>query len=282
MESKFVLWLKSISRPIELFFKEILRKLFKKRMLEKIIRKGDFYNIPIYIISFNRLEYVKQMVDWLTDFGYKKIIIIDNNSDYRPLLDYYKTIDCKVIYMKKNYGYLVFYKSMKFFFKRNFSFYILTDPDLSPVEGTKSNFVEVFCKIMLNHLELTKVGSSLKIDDLPDEYYLKQEVIDWEKKFYYNPFQEKYLEGINLYNAEIDTTLSLNSPFVFVAHVNKRFAIRVGEPYQMRHLPWYLVKETKENNHYCKTIRTDMTNWNGNFSREEIKDRNKKAIKEED
>lgn len=278
MESKIILGLKKIAKPIELFLKEIIRKLFKNGCLKRTIKKGDFYNIPIYIISYNRLEYLKQTITWLEEYGYKNIIVIDNKSDYEPLLTYYKSLNHKVVYMKKNYGYLVFYKSLRFFFARNFHFYVLTDPDLTPIKECRSDFVEVFLRVMQHHQELTKVGFSLKIDDLPDDYYLKDQVIKWEKQFYENPKEEVYLPGVDLYKAEIDTTFAVNSPHVFVAHANKRLAIRVGEPYQMRHLPWYIVTKDDETTNYCKTIRTDMTNWNGNFSVEEINERNQKAM----
>lgn len=47
----------------------------------------DFKNIPVYIISFNRLSCLKQLVARLERAGYSNIHIVDNGSSYPPLLE---------------------------------------------------------------------------------------------------------------------------------------------------------------------------------------------------
>lgn len=266
--------IKLLLLQIEFLVKNVLSYLFKKRMLSFSLKK-DYYKIPIYIISYNRLSFLKQTVEWLKKYGYKNINIIDNCSDYPPLLDYYQNCGCNVIRMKKNYGHLVFNKHPKFFFIRNFSFYILTDPDLTPIDKCPPNFVEVFFNVMWNHLEYSKVGFSLKIDDLPDDYYLKDEVLLWESKFYKNIIGTT---PVTLYNANIDTTFAVNSPKIFVAYKNRYKGIRTGFPYQVRHLPWYGEKKSEELDHYLKSVRKDVSNWNGNISKERMQKRIKKRL----
>ena len=78
-------------KKTELFIKKILLNLFKKRSLDKLIKHGDYKNLPVYIISYNRFFYVKQTVEWLKQKGYYNTTIIDNNSDYPPLLKYFET-----------------------------------------------------------------------------------------------------------------------------------------------------------------------------------------------
>ena len=209
------------------------------------------------------------MLSWLEQYGYKNIIIIDNASDYEPLLEFYKTCPYKIIRMDKNYGHRVFYEHPKFFWKRVFTFYILTDPDLAPVEDCPGDFVEQFIRIMLAHHEYHKTGFSLKIDDLPDDYYLKKEVIQWESKFYEHDIQDPHF-NYKIYEAPLDTTFALTSPKIYILGGMYK-AVRTGTPYQLRHLPWYITEINQENENYNRTIRSGITNWNGKFSREEIR-----------
>lgn len=45
----------------------------------------DHKSIPVIIINFNQLFYLKQLVDFLIRREFKNIIIIDNASTYQPL-----------------------------------------------------------------------------------------------------------------------------------------------------------------------------------------------------
>ena len=261
--------LKDFIKNCESRIKRLLIILFKKRSLEHLIRKGNYKDLPIYIISYNRLNYVKQTVEWLRGFGYKNITIIDNNSDYEPLLEYFKDCPCKVIRMKKNYGHKVFYNNIRFLFKRLNHYFFLTDPDLYPIENCPDDFAEVFIKQMYKNVDVSKVGFSLKIDDIPDDFYLKDEVLSWEEKYYKDYYHDDEF-NVNCYKAGIDTTFALNSPMIFMPRLHFYEAIRVGEPYQLRHLPWYSIEDEKENEHYLKTKRNDISNWNGDVDKEEM------------
>ena len=246
-----------------------IAKKIRISLANRIIRKNDYYNLPIYIISFNRLEYLKSTIEWLEKYGYKNIHIIDNKSTYKPLLEYYKNCKYKIFKMKKNYGRLVFYKCWKFIFKRNLNLFILTDPDLYPIDECPNNFVEIFVKAMKQYPEYSKVGFSLKIDDLPNDYYLKNEVIEWESGLYKNVIHN--YDGVLCYDSEIDTTFALNSPSMLMNKRNFYKAIRIGYPYQLRHLPWYQTTKNDELSQYLDTKPNDVSNWDGNLTKEEIK-----------
>ena len=68
--------------------------------------------IPIIIINFNQLFYLKQLIESLQKRDYNNIVIIDNLSTYQPLLDYYKTIETEVNIhrLKTNEGHLSFWE----------------------------------------------------------------------------------------------------------------------------------------------------------------------------
>lgn len=250
--------------------KDIIRYLFKDISLWFCTKK-DYHKFPIYIISYNRLEYVKQTITWLEKYNYSNITIIDNASDYEPLIEYLNGCKYKVVRLKKNYGFTVFYKCPLFFLKSRFTYYALTDPDLQPIENCPEDFVKLFLDIMKSENKITKVGFSLKIDDIPEDFYLKKEVVKWERQFYSN---ELMINGHRCFRAPLDTTFSINAPFCMVPRISDtERAIRTDEPYQLRHLPWYVVERNQEQENYCNTIRKDITNWNGNFSKEEISTR---------
>ena len=240
---------------------------FKRIHLKYLLSKADFFNIPIYIISYNRLTYLQQMLNWLSEYGYKNIIIIDNHSDYEPLLSFYETCPYKVLRMEKNYGHNVFDEAPCFFWKRLFSFYVITDPDLAPIEDCPANFVEVFMKALFRYPNFYKVGFSLKIDDLPDGYYLKNEVITWESRLYKKLLSDS---PYTLWKSSIDTTFALASPAIYKLAQSRDKAMRTGEPYQLRHLPWYITERDTEGNNYITTMRQDVGTWNGNRTKESI------------
>ena len=210
------------------------------------------------------------MLDWLPRYGYKNITIIDNHSDYEPLLSFYETCPYKVMRMDKNYGHTVFFTAPCFFWKRLFSFYIITDPDIQPIEECPNNFAEVFMKAMYRYPYFHRVGFSLKIDDIPDEYYLKNEVIAWEQQFYETLMSHS---PCTLYNAVVDTTFALASPVIYQLLSIRIKGMRTGVPYQARHLPWYVGERDAEGNNYIATLREDVGTWNGNLDREEIRRR---------
>jgi len=187
--------------------------------------------IPIIINNFNRLTYLNRLITSLEKRGYKNIYIIDNASTYAPLLEYYRTTPYKVFFLNENKGHKAFWESdVKDTFKSRF--YVYTDPDLEIVDECPNDFMKIFLKILWKSKYSQVVGFSLKIDDLPDCYKYKQDVIKWEMQFY-----EKK-EG-NLFRAPIDTTFALHRPNVIGSRHSDMMTFRTSFPYQMRHLPWY-------------------------------------------
>ena len=114
----------------------------------------------------------------------------------------------------------------------NNSYYVVTDPDVIPIEECPKDYIEFFFNILSQNSNITKVGFSLKIDDLPIYNRNRMDIIRWESFFYDDVVCEKPV----LYEAQIDTTFALYRP----GKINDFFtAIRTGKPYEARHLPWY-------------------------------------------
>ena len=85
-------------------------------------------------------------------------------------------------------------------------------------------------------------------------------------------------DGVKLYDSRIDTTFAVNAPLIFRSRLKKFSGIRTGFPYQVRHLPWYGEKPSEELDYYLKSIRKDVSNWNGNISKERMQKRIKKNM----
>lgn len=228
-------------------------------------------SIPIFIIVYNRLDDLKRLVSFLEKYEYKNIHIIDNNSSYPPLLEYYETLPYTIHRMDKNYGHMVLFKEKKFRKTISEEYFVLTDSDIVPIKECPENFLEIFMDILKKNDGITKVGFSLKIDDIPDHYQLKNNVLMWEGKFYTNSQKEKECIA---YNADIDTTFALYRPIKSFKKFNKNFykAIRTGFPYVARHMPWYkdLEKPTKEDLYYRQKANKAINNWNGLLSSDDL------------
>ncbi|NVK52320.1 MAG: glycosyltransferase [Flavobacteriaceae bacterium] len=210
-----------------------------------------FSEIPIIINNFNRLEYLKKLLVCLEKRDYKNIVILDNQSTYPPLLKFYKNCKHKVIFLDKNYGYRALWKS-GIYKQYQHNFFVYTDADLEIIDECPNDFMEFFRSVLQEHKKCKKVGFSLKIDDLPETYALKKEVIDWESQFY----KEKVSKL--LYRAQLDTTFAMYRPFSFkhtASHIPLMY--RVGYPYQIKHLPWYVNHKnlSEEEKYYMETTR---------------------------
>lgn len=230
-------------------------------MAEESLSHINPYEIPIYIISYNRPSDLKLCIERLEQDGYKNLIILDNDSTDESLLSYYRTLPYKIEYLRFNYGHKAFWKCGKFCDIIKKSYYVVTDPDIVPF-GANSNYVEYFLQILKDYPHKTKVGFSLRIFDLPDEYPYKWDIIRFES------FYNERVRGDKrvLYDAPIDTTFALYAPRENFPYDTEKFydAIRTGEPYTARHLTWYVTPETvsKELTAYFQTGKKSNTSFN--------------------
>ena len=71
---------------------------------------SDAHDIPIIINNYNRLTMLKKLIDSLTSRGYTNIVILDNQSAYPPLLEWYAKCQFEVIRLPKNYGFKALWK----------------------------------------------------------------------------------------------------------------------------------------------------------------------------
>ncbi|MBJ7880581.1 glycosyltransferase family A protein [Gelidibacter salicanalis] len=216
-------------------------------------QRKDYKTIPIIIISFNQLFYLKQSLEFLTKSSYTNIVILDNNSTYPPLLKFFNTLNSNITLhrLETNYGHRVFWNQKEIFNRYAKGYFVVTDPDIVPLSECPHDFLNYFKIILDNNPEVNKVGFSLKIDDIPNENNLKESILKWEAKFWKN----QNLDGN--YVAGIDTTFALYRPKSIKPIWQNFFkAIRTKYPYIAIHGGWYMDSSnlTEEQDYYIKTV----------------------------
>jgi hypothetical protein len=217
--------------------------------------KLDYKSIPIFINARDLFAPLRRLVFWLLTAGYTSITILDNDSSYPPLLEFYHTMrtHLRVIRLGINVGHTAIW-DMKILQQLDIvSAFVLTDADVVPVEECPSNVLEFFWAVLQAYPLKTKVGFGLRIDDLPDHFQLKPKVIAWESQFW-----EKKI-GRKLYDAPIDTTFALYRP----GSGYDDDAIRTGFPYLARHVPWYENSDrpSEDYAYYLKNARSGINTW---------------------
>ena len=215
--------------------------------------KANHKQIPIILNNYNRLEYLRQLINWLQGAGYRNIYIIDNNSTYAPLLKYYNEIPYTIFKLNKNIGFLALWKTVIFTrFKNNY--YVYSDADILPVTDCPKDFLLYFKSLLSKYNNIDKVGFALKTDDIPDHYPLKNNVIEWESKFW-----EVEIEK-SVYVAPIDTTFALYKPGAKGG--SELEALRTSYPYIARHLSWYINPDSlSEDEKYYQGTSSASASW---------------------
>lgn len=219
---------------LQIIFYELL--YFKNKILEILFSKlpTNSYDIPIIINNRNRYTFLLRLIQSLTNRGYYNIIILDNNSSYPELLNFYKN-ECpfEVIYLGTNLGHLALWKSSIYSRVKN-SYYVYTDPDLEVFENCPKDFMDFLLKGLHDNPRVQKIGMGLITDDLPDCYKLKQNVIEWESNFTKIDYNDKF------HQAHVDTTFALYRPFASGGSHKFKLSLRSKYPYLVHHLPWYV------------------------------------------
>jgi hypothetical protein len=255
----FLLWLKIMpyaGNPFKFIYYRLIAFIRFIIELIKPPKITDYKKIPIVINNFNRLDSIKKLIESLEKRGYTNLHIIDNLSTYPPLLEYYKTCKYKIYRLDKNIGMNALWSSGIFRKFKN-DFFVYTDSDVVPIDECPDDFLQFFLETLRKHKFAQKVGFSLVIDDLPDSYALKDEVISHENQFY------KYKCDEFLYWAPIDTTFALYRPRAKRRHANFSIEMyRTAYPYMARHLPWYInSKNPDEENLYYINQKLIDTAW---------------------
>lgn len=183
--------------------------------------------IPIIINNFNRLTTIKKLVSDLKGLGYTNIHILDNNSTYPPLLEWYETEPCTIKRLDQNLQGLSIYNS-EYINEFKDEWVVYTDSDIELNPDTPPKFIEYLISLSEKY-GINKVGLAIRIDDLPMTSFAT-EYRNWEQK-YWQISPEK-----DVYEAHIDTTFCIIKPTLPFDYI----ALRVAGNLTSRHVPWYV------------------------------------------
>lgn len=209
---------------------------------------------PVIINVRDRLTALLDLISWLERMDQENIWLCDNASTYEPMVEFLHSTSHHVVFNEINLGHRGPWLSglvTELGLDRPF---IITDPDVVPCEECPSDVLELFHETLQRYPEVDKVGFSLRLDDLPEHYAHRDDVILWESQFWKNSHPSGF------YLAEIDTTFAMYRPGE--GHQNNR-ALRTKPPYVARHTPWYQdsAHPTGEQQYYIKHADSLIINW---------------------
>ena len=146
---------------------------------------------PVYINNRDRLSSVQQLIAWLQKAGTRRIIILDNDSSYPPLMDFYQHVPTgvRLIRFGANCGPWAFWSKMMHI--SQITPYVVTDADIVPSPTCPYDLIYRCAALLRVHPQSGKVGPSL----LP--------ISKWEEKFWKRRFNHQ------AWCANIDTTFAL-------------------------------------------------------------------------
>lgn len=216
----------------------------------------EWQDVPVYIINRNNLDRgFRDLVNWLVTAGTRYIEVLDNGSSYPRLMDYYHN-ECpaKVNNLGGNFGPYVFWER-KLHLKTETP-YIVTDADVVPDKDCPLDLIPKLMEVFGRYDNCKKVGPGLRIDNLPDHYKKKEQVIGHESQFSSSPMPQG-----DVYAAAIDTTFALywtqSEPGCWVNQY------RLAAPYVAEHRPWYVDSDnlTGEDIFYVQNCEGNWSYW---------------------
>jgi len=246
-----------MEKQLSVSFEKGLNSLFRleTKWYHFVHRHKEEKDYPIVINNFNRLEWLQQQIDWLESVGQRNIIILDNLSNYPPLLDFYQRTKHLVIRLNGNVGHEAFWRTHVF---QRFGkyFHVYTDPDVLPTSETPKDFMFYFKSLLDEFNDIQKVGFGMKRDDIPDFYPKKKEVLDWE-----NSLDQEEVKP-QVFRSKVDTTFALYRPGAMFQCWER--TLRTGGNYALRHMPWYEDPKnlSEESINYLNTTNSSSSWYN--------------------
>lgn len=214
-------------------------------------------NIPIVLLSHNRLSTLEKLCDQLALLDYDNIVILDLGSSYKPLLQWYKQCPYDVI-MADNIGHKGLWTAGYIKQFENWPYIAVSDSDIELNMNTPNSFIEDMIQVARDY-DIEKVGLAIEYKDITNPVY-KKIITPIEENYWVGQLQDSR----ELYVAPVDTSFCVvrtDLPFQYNA-------IRIAGNYTCRHIPWYSDFDnlSEEEQYYMNTadprIATCVTHYN--------------------
>ncbi len=224
--------------------------------------------LPVFIISFNRGEYLRQVIiSYYQQTMPVDIIIHDNGSDDSCTLDVLSELEAEGIKVHRrpriksvddlNLVDKTIGKYFGWFRKR--SRYVVTDCDID-LSVARPNALEVYSELLDRFPQAECVGPMLRIEDIPESYPLFNRVMNRhiEQFWHMQPEQTKTRFGQCAFiKAQIDTTFAMHREGSKFRRMKR--GLRVYHPFEAQHLDWY---PDNLQEFYHKTSSAEISHWN--------------------
>jgi hypothetical protein len=209
---------------------------------------------PVIINVRDRLEPLRDLITWLEQQGQQNIWLCDNDSTYPPMVEFLRSTPHHVRLNGLNLGHRAPWLSGLVTELGLDSHFIVTDPDVVPSQECPADVLDLFYNTLNQYPAIDKVGFILRLDDLPQHYAHRDDVILWESQFWKN------VHPSGFFIAEIDTTFAMYRPG---EHHQNNHALRSAPPYTARHMPWYQDSDhpTDEQTYYLEHADSLIINW---------------------
>lgn len=198
--------------------------------------------MPVFIVCRDRLECLKQLVDWFEHAeGVERIVFLEHESTYPPLLEYYEKTPHEVVRLK-NFAQEEVPTARRLSLEWGHEFYCLTDPDVIPREDCPRDALAHLAEGLKEFRWLT-AGLGLEIGDLPERYTCRLLAVEAEVAYWLRPISPEW------FIAQVDSTFAVswaNHEREFMA-AESGHALRSNYPYVARHQTWYLDLAHPEN-----------------------------------
>lgn len=201
-----------------------LRRVGRRVVTRRIRYSGA---IPVMVICRDRVEPLQELLAWLETEGMTDLHLIDNDSTYPLMLEFLESTRHSVVRLGRNVGHTSPWLPELDHLRRGP--FVVSDCDVVP-DPESHGAVEHFANVLNRYRSIVKVGFGLHIDDLPEHYDRREEVIRWESQFWERPLTEQ------VYMATLDTTFALyrpRTPYTLGP------SLRTGGRFMARHEPWY-------------------------------------------
>lgn len=215
---------------------------------------------PCLVITYDRVTYTRACVASLERFSDQlDIHLVDHGSTWTPMLEYLAASPHPVHWFVRRSPHALWdddggLREIVGTANR----YLVTDPDVVLDDACPPDWLDR----MLEAFEgqwVVKVGLGLRIDDLPDSF-MTSKVRAWENAFWQDRVSPM------AFRAPVDTTLAIYPPWGIAPRFNLGPAIRLDEPYLLRHLPWYeqgkpRMMPADEMKHYRRWAVRGSSHW---------------------
>lgn len=187
-----------------------------------------------FINNRNYLTWPKAMTEKLISQGHE-VIIIDNDSTYGPLKEWYATNPCEVVMLDSNVGHTAVWD----IFSRSLigTKYVVSDPDLD-ISELPADWADRMLAVAA--AGYPKVGLTLSDFAIPPQNpaWIEDRFCDYPDG--HHPGNRgnilQWVDSIAVHERPTDTTFALCTK-----HRYEINGVRIGAPYMAKHLPWHIV-----------------------------------------